>query len=300
MVAGLGVIRELLRHTALYPNTINLKLFIMKGKIMITRAGISMMIPAFMILFAYGQSESKNNVHHRDPGLVREDSIPLFNGKDLENWDFVTSDSLFTGNAGDIFTVEDGLIHVYAHQQPFTEQTFAGLYTRKSYSDYRLMLEYKWGEKKFEPRHESVRDAGVLFHVIRKDVFWPYGVELQIQEGDTGDIWVIGTQASARVHRINGNYDAKGTLMTKGTTEEIYNRFPRSYSWEVPGWNKIEIEVVGDHARYWVNGHLVNEAMAMKYWSDEKGTWEPLLSGSILLQAEGSEIFYRNIYLKPL
>jgi hypothetical protein len=272
----------------------------MTGKIKISKVGILLLIPSFLALFGYKEIKTKDNINHVVIGPVKPDTVQIFNGKNLNNWEMVTNDTLFTGNAEDIFTVENGVLHVYAQQQPFTTQTFAGLYTKKSYSNYKLTLEYKWGEKKFKPRHESVRDAGVLFHVHRKDVFWPYGVECQIQEGDTGDIWVIGTQVTSKVHEVGSNYDPEGALVTKGTSPENYNRFPRSYSWEVPGWNKIEIEVVGDHATFQVNGHLVNEAINMKYWSDEKERWEPLSSGRILLQAEGSEVFYRNIFLTQL
>jgi hypothetical protein len=253
-----------------------------------------------MVLFGYSEIDDKASNLHKNIGSQKSDSIPLFNGKDLSNWQIIANDSSFTGKTEDIFTVENGVIHVYSHQEPSTKQVFAALYTKDTYSNYKLTLEYKWGQKKFKPRDDYVRDAGVLFHVYRKDVFWPFGVECQIQEGDTGDVWVIGTQVTSKVHPVNGNYNPEGKLTTKGSLDQLYNRFPRSFSWEVPGWNKIEIEVVGDHAKYWINGHFVNEALDMKYWSDEKESWEPLTSGNILLQAEGSEVFYRNIYLTQL
>ncbi len=272
----------------------------MTGIIKFSKIGVLLLIPSILLLYGNGGIKSKNSLNPMAPERMEVDSVPLFNGVDLNNWDFVTSDTLFHGNKEDIFTIENGVIHVYAHQQPLTTQTFAGLYTKESYHNYRLTLEYKWGEKKFKPRHESVRDAGVLFHVYRVEVFWPFGVECQIQEGDTGDVWVIGTQVTSRVSKVVGNYDPEGNLVTKGNRPEDYNRFSRSYSWEVPGWNKIEIELIGDHAKYWVNGHLVNEAIYIKNWSVEKETWEPLTTGRILLQAEGAEVFYKNIFLTQL
>ena len=47
------------------------------------------------------------------------------------------------------------------------------------YKDYRLSLEYKWGEKKFPPRLEAVRDAGLLYHVHRAiPADWPASFEV--------------------------------------------------------------------------------------------------------------------------
>jgi hypothetical protein len=38
----------------------------------------------------------------------------------------------------------------------------------------------------------------------------------------------------------------------------------------------------------------------MKKWDAGQNKWTPLTKGKILLQAEGSEIFYRNITLQGL
>ena len=191
------------------------------------------------------------------------------------------------------------MIHVYPTQKKNSKQTHAAILTRSNYSNYILRLEYRWGLKKFKPRQEYVRDAGVMFHVNGEGVFWPDGIECQIQEGDTGDLWIIGSQASTKVKKGTRTYDPNGILATLGETER-YNRFHREYSWEVEGWNQLEIEVKNDYASFRVNGHLVNEAIDMKYLNKNQNEWKPLTAGKILLQAEGSELYYRNILLKQL
>ncbi|WP_339785853.1 DUF1080 domain-containing protein [uncultured Imperialibacter sp.] len=221
----------------------------------------------------------------------------LFNGVDLEGW-YTVSD----GNGPDsleIFRAENGTIHAYPSQKDGSRQSFAGLVTKEEYSSYILTFDFKWGEKKFEPRTGNVKDAGVLFHIFDETDFWPYGVECQIQEGDLGDLWIIGARASARVD-ASEHYATNGELKTKGEIENKYHRFSRSFSWEVPGWNKVEVEVNGDHATFTINGKVVNEAIDMKYWDAEKNSWEPLTKGKILLQAEGAEIFYRNVFINQL
>jgi hypothetical protein len=62
----------------------------------------------------------------------------------------------------------------------------------------------------------------------------------------------------------------------------------------------VELTVDGDHAVFRVNGHIVNEAIDMKQWDSDTKSWKPLTEGSILLQAEGAEISYRNIALTAL
>ena len=162
-------------------------------------------------------------------------------------------------------------------------------------------MEYKWGEKKFAPRENFVRDAGVLFHLFGDDNIWPSSVECQIQEGDTGDIWAINTQVTSKVNSTILNYSPTGDLVTRGGQgKPKFHRFHRGYDWEVPhgGWNKLEISVNGDHAKYTLNGQVVNEAMDMKRWDDELQKMIPLTSGKILLQAEGAELYYKNIFIK--
>ena len=91
-------------------------------------------------------------------------------------------------------------------------------------------------------------------------------------------------------------------MVVRGDKNKRFSRFHLGYDWEMPHghWNSLEITVNGDHAIYKLNGHIVNEAIAMKYWDKDTADWQPLISGKILLQAEGAEIFYRNIYLKEL
>jgi len=219
---------------------------------------------------------------------------PLFNGVNLDGW-YTSIDREGRKGPQDIFTVTDGTIHAYGSHENGSEQPYGGLITTSSYSHYHLTLEYKWGERKFIPRHDFVRDAGVIFHMLLPDTLWPNGVECQIQEGDTGDLWIIGTQATSRIHSIIRNYSPTGELVTRGIPEQRFDRFHRAYCWEKPGWNRLDLIVKGDHAVFKVNGRTVNEAIDMKQWDPETEKWIPLTEGPILLQAEGAEIFYRDI-----
>lgn len=236
------------------------------------------------------------------PDIGRADEkagIDLFDGKSLDGW-YVLVNGRGEQDDQDIFTVRDGAIQAYANLPANSEQPFAALVTDDQFGDFHLELEYQWGAKKFAPRHDYVRDAGIIFRMHDPHQFWPSGIELQIQEGDTGDIWIIGTQASSKVHGVEGNYSPGGELQTRGTKDQRFARFPRSHYWETPGWNRVEIVAQGDHAVYKVNGHIVNEVFGMKRWDPATEQFVPLERGNILLQAEGSEVSYRNIRLTPL
>jgi hypothetical protein len=230
-----------------------------------------------------------------------EEAVELFNGRDLSGWTVWVGEKDRPGTEP-IFSVTNGMIHAYATAMNGSRQPFAGLLTTNSYSRYVLTVEYRWGEKKFAPRADFVRDAGVLFHVHGLERIWPSSVECQIQEGDTGDIWAIDTQVTSTVQPTIRNFAPApgGKPETRGDKPRGFARFHRSYCHELPGWNQLELTVDGDRASYRVNGELVNEATGMKRWDEAVQTWRPLTNGFILLQAEGAEVFYRNVRLAPL
>lgn len=230
-------------------------------------------------------------------GLAYSSPTPLFNGKDLAGWKVALGKEGVVSSQ-EIFKVANGLIHVYPTQVDQSEQPYAGLVTENEYSHYNLSLEYKWGEKKFVPRESFVRDAGILLHLHGSLEMWPNSVECQIQEGDTGDMWIIGSQASSTVQNVIRNYSPNGKSVTRGGLTPRFARFHRAYSWETPGWNTVELVVRGDRAKFFVNGQLVNEATDMKQWDAENEQWIPLEKGPILLQAEGAELYYRNIAIE--
>jgi hypothetical protein len=186
------------------------------------------------------------------------------------------------------FEVKDHSIEVL-YDWVGNEAPFAMITTKKQYSYYNLELEYKWGERKFAPRLEAKRDAGILFHIKEGIKPWPTSLECQVQEHDTGDLWVIK--------------GPKVTVIEKDGNEKVLDSKVKPFSdnrkytdYEVEGWNAVRVEVRGaESARFYVNGHLVNE---IKDFTSADGT--PLDKGSISLQAEGAELTYRNVRIQEL
>jgi hypothetical protein len=173
---------------------------------------------------------------------------PLFNGKNLNGWTvhYASKTGADAPPASSIFEVKNGEIHAYSTQVAGTEQPNAYLLSDAEYKDYVISVEYKWGEKKFLPRLETVRDAGLLYHVYRQiPANWPACFEAQIQEGDTGDSWAVSSQVTSFVDPKTGRYalpENGGVPVTVGKDGD-FKRTRHNRVNEYPGWNTVEVIV---------------------------------------------------------
>jgi hypothetical protein len=157
------------------------------------------------------------------------------------------------------------------------------------------------GEKKFGDRVNSKRDAGLIYHFVGEDKIWPRGIECQVQEQDTGDIFVVWARVTSTVAPRTHTYlplEAGGVPVTVGSAGEITS-IKKGRMLEVPGWNKVEVRVRGDHATHLVNGEINNAWTNLRQPDPANpGRYLPLTKGKILLQAEGAEVLYRNIEIR--
>jgi hypothetical protein len=227
---------------------------------------------------------------------------PLFNGHDLRGW------YLFVGDRkGDdpqkIVQVHDNLIHMYKDARADGPAPFGYVATEREFEDYDLRFEYRWGAKKFGDRATAPRDAGLIYHFVGEDKVWPRGVECQVQERDTGDIFTVWTRVSSTVAPRTQTYrspEEGGVPITLGSGRDIA-RIQRSRMAEIGGWNRVEVRVRRGGATHIVNGQVNNR------WTNllqpdpaDPERYVPLKKGKILLQAEGAEIFYRNIEIREI
>jgi putative heme-binding domain-containing protein len=231
--------------------------------------------------------------------------IPLFNGKDLAGWYTYFDGRGKNGRADDLVRVEDGVLHLYPQGKDGDKLPMGYLATEKAYSFYHLRLEYKWGKRRFAPRARTPRDSGLFYHVVGRDRLWPTGVQCQVREGDTGDLSIAGT-------RVTSTVDAKtrkagesryldpargGVVHTQGG--KGHSRVIKGEPAEVDGWNKVEVIVKGASAVHIVNGKVVNRCTDLRQRSPD-GRWVPLTGGRLQLQAEGAEVLYRNVAIRPV
>ena len=243
--------------------------------------------------------------------------VTLFNGKNFDGWNLGYAAKPQDSRPSSVmFEIKGGVIHTYPHEVDGTTQPNAYIQTKNDYGDYVVHVEYRWGIKKFKPRYGQVRDAGLVFHNYENPVNnWPHGVECQIEEGDTGDTWTISSQVQTTVTTdpdqpsnappgaqpivVYTSPEKGGQLATIGKYMDFI-RIRHSIMNEVEGWNTVEVIARGDTATYVVNGVVNMRLTGLKKWDAATASWVRLDRGKILLQAEDSEVYYRNIRIRPL
>jgi hypothetical protein len=238
---------------------------------------------------------------------------PLFNGRTLDNFVIAYSSKPTDGRpASALFEVKNGMVHTYPGQEAGSLQPSGYFQTRDEHSDYVLHVEYKWGTRKFAPRMQRLKDAGIVFHGYENvENSWPHGIECQIEDADVGDLWLISAKADVATRTAayqpnpdplqNGApyYAADGQVASHGDHGK-YVRIRHSAEIEKPGWNSVDVVVRGDSAVYLVNGQVNMRITNMKKWDAASNSWSRLDRGKILFQAEFAEVFYRNIKIRPV
>jgi hypothetical protein len=249
------------------------------------------------------------------------DVIHLFNGKDLSTFTTWLVDD-HRQDPDRVFTVVDAIDGAPAIR--VSGQKYGGIATRESFESYHLVVEFRWGSVTWAPRKALARDSGILVHCQGPDGNtkpdfngpWMRSIEAQIIEGGVGDfILVAGSDASgARLapemtatvsaDRLGQwRYDPQGMPRTFGGGQRINwsgrdvdrGSAPIGFRGvaDVEGhgdqWTRLEVIVTPERITNIVNGHVVNV-----------GTNPSLSKGSIMIQSEGAEIFFRRVDLYPL
>lgn len=236
----------------------------------------------------------------------------LFNGRDLTGWHIFLQEHGKDRDPDGIVAIENGMIHLYKNAVPSSRVLMGYISTDKEWSDYHLRLEFKWGEKKFEPRLALPRDAGLYYHITGHDAVWPRSLQYQIQERDVADLIALyGVQCDSWFDAAKGGQataeDMKefldpmdgGTPVVQGGAGLAYQK--RRGMYELEGWNTAELIVRGTSTTYVLNGKMVNrvENIRLVDPADPKKS-TPLSRGRIALEIEAAEIFYRNIEIRSL
>lgn len=247
------------------------------------------------------------------------ESIWLFNGRDLRNWDTYLGPEqpeLVGENASKtpfglnndpkkVFQVvmEDG-----APAIRISGEVGGGISTKAEYENYHLRLEFKWGDKLVWPKSRSKKDSGLLYHAVGPHGvdagFWMRSQELQIQETDCGDYWGVAgaifdipSQKNAKGDFV---YDKTGELRTFSPYNDTGRHCVKHPDAEKPGgqWNTIDLYCHGDTAVHVVNG-VVNMVLYHSRQVDN-GVETPLTKGKIHIQSEGAEVYFRKLELQPI
>jgi len=188
----------------------------------------------------------------------------LFNGKNLDGWTIYVNDSTISPN--DFFYVKDGTIETVGVPLGY-------LRTIKEYSDYKLHIEWRYPE---EPTN-----SGIFVHTNGPDLLWPGHYQGQLKHENAGDFIVhgIGMKATLNDTVYTSSADKKPLIAKINPSNEN----------PAGEWNSFDITCKGSTIEFSINGLLQNVATDCS-----------VTKGGIGLQAEGSKIQFRNLWLESI
>ena len=188
----------------------------------------------------------------------------LFNGKNLKGWTIYLEDENI--NPDDYFYVKDGVIETIGVPIGYIR-------TNKKYSNYKLHIEWRYPE---EPTN-----SGVFLHTNTPDEIWIAHYQAQLKHENAGDFIVHGVGLSATI--------ADSTYTSTKDHKPLIPKKIGSNEKKSGEWNSFDIICEDDSIEIRVNGILQNSATNCS-----------VTSGAIGMQAEGSKIQFRNIYIQKL
>jgi hypothetical protein len=220
------------------------------------------------------EQEKATNTAQTAPVLLTK-PVSLFNGTDLKGWyaDVPAMDN--DTNVRSPFIVRNGLL--------VSLGTPGGhLITDAVYANYRLEVQYRFAAKP--------GNCGVLIHASTPRCLYamfPCSLEVQMQSGDAGDFWCICEDIT--VPDMEARRGPKAEWGTNGNKRRRILNLTDGSEKPLGEWNTMVIETVQNSVKVWVNGTLVNF-----------GTDCTASKGQIALQAEGSEVEFRKLEIRPI
>lgn len=201
------------------------------------------------------------------PAAAGEQATALLNGRNLDGWTHVLADAKVKREQ--VWSVREGMLVC-------TGTPIGVLYTEKDYTNFRLVVEYRWAPG------AKPGNSGIMSRLQPNTGELPNTVEVQLAHGNAGDLLglkgfpITGGQPrwfekdSAVAGKISGVKKSVGAEKPPGE------------------WNRVEIEARADRYTVRINGQLVNEVSGVL-----------VRPGRIGLQSEGGEIHFRGVSLTP-
>jgi hypothetical protein len=215
----------------------------------------------------------------------------LFNGKDLSGWKGLAHNNANERRAlsGDAlkeaqakadevmnahWRVEDGVL-VY-------DGKGASLCTAKDYGDFEFYCDWKI---------PAGADSGIYLRGTPQIQIWdPW--DAKKKDGSlptTPEEWV-------EVYRTGRNLGSGGLWNNRRTRNQPLVLADKP----IGEWNTFYIRMVGHRVSIWLNGKLVVDRTELENYWDKEGVAPLVRADQIELQHHGSELFFKNLYLREL
>lgn len=202
-----------------------------------------------------------------------EGYVSLFNGKDLTGWKGLVEDPIKRAAMTEDELQKKQQIADQKMRESWSAENgslvFSGkgdnIATVKKYGDFELILDWKLDENGEEP------DAGVYLRGTPQVQIW------DISRTN------VGAQVGSGGLYNNQKHESKPLKVADNPLGE---------------WNNFKIRMKGEKVSVWLNGELVvDEVILENYWDRNQAIF-PV--EQIELQAHGSRVWYRDIYIKEL
>ena len=175
-------------------------------------------------------------------------------------------------------------------------EIYGAVTSKNSYKNYHLTLQFRWGDKKWPPRLNKLKDSGILYHANGphgQEYFrsWMLSQEFQIMQGHTGDYWqqansAIDIRAFQPEGEMNAVADTIQPFLATGRARGGPGFVQRQLNAEKPDnqWNTVELICFEGQSLHIVNGQVVMVLKNSRYHRDGRdvGMWQ----GKIQLQSE--------------
>lgn len=199
----------------------------------------------------------------------------LFNGKDLTGWHSDVPKKDQNPDIQPSFIVRNGMLVSMGSPG-------GHLITDSTYRNYRLEIQYRFSAKP--------GNCGALVHASTPRALYgmfPKSIEVQMMHKNAGDFWCI--EEDITVPDMEARRGPRANWGINGDKLRRIKRLSDSLENPVGEWNKMAIECLDDKIKVWVNGKLANYGINCT-----------AKSGQIALQAEGSEVEFKNVILNPI
>lgn len=236
------------------------------------------------ILFSLSCAATDGETPDMDP--APEEWIELFNGENLEGWDFKITGYELNENYANTVRVEDGLMKVRYDEYDSFDGQFTHIFYDKPYSYYRLKVEYRFvGEQATNGPAWAFRNNGIMFHSqsaesMDRDQDFPDSIEFQLLGGDGEE------------ERSNGNICTPGThVVVDG--ELITDHCISADGPTHPGDEWVTAELVA-HGNTKIQ-HLLNDEIVMEYSKPQLDGGQKISGGYFALQGESHPTDIRSV-----
>lgn len=214
----------------------------------------------------------------------------LFNGNDLTGWKGLAHKNANTRRAlkGESLRQAQRDADASMHQHWNVNEgvlTYDGngqsLCTSQDYGDFEMYIDWK-----IPPG----ADSGIYLRGTPQIQIWdPWDPRTAVDQLDSPEDWVAAY--------TNGRNLGSGGLWNN----KRWRNSPTVLADKKPGnWNTFLIRMVGDKVTIWLNDKKIVDRVALENYWDKTGRVPLPRADQIELQHHGSELFFKNIYLREL